>query len=356
LVKIPQKKVAVVACTGMAGQQFVEALDNHPWFSIESLHGNSSAGFTYREKRRGFSALPTSERILDMQIQPISEVDISNIDIVFSAVPSDVAKDIEGKLAQYKPVISSASYYRYHDDVPIFLPIVNGDHHQIFDTQKQNRNWKGFVCPGPNCTTVGLAIASHPVFQNFGIRSIHAVSMQAISGGGYPGVPSYDILGNIVPFIPNEEDKVCREVKKIFAKFTEGALYSPNFVIDAKCNRVPVVNGHMESVFIQTEQKTTVDELIEVFSNYKGQTHGLNLPNAPENPISVFAEDNPYRPQPRIDLMDSNKAGMITFVGGVSKTNFENGFKFTVLSHNTELGAGRGGVLSAEYLVAKNYI
>ncbi|WP_371805939.1 aspartate-semialdehyde dehydrogenase [Candidatus Lokiarchaeum ossiferum] len=356
MITIPQKKVAIVACTGMAGQQFVEALDNHPWFSIESLHGFSSAGFTYREKRRGFSSYQTSEKILNMKIKPIEDIDYENIDVVFSAVPGDVAESIEGKIALHIPVISTASFYRYQPDVPIFLPFVNGEHFRIFDEQKKQRNWNGFVCPGPNCTTVGLAISSYPIFENFGLKSMHAVSMQAISGGGYPGVPSYDILGNVVPHIPNEEGKVIREVKKIFANLSAGNLEEPSFPLDAKCNRVPVVDGHLESVFIQTEQQTTVEEITHLLQNYRGQTDGLNLPNAPEFPIKVFTDNSPYRPQPRIDLKNSSTNGMITFVGGIEQTVFENGFKFTVLSHNTELGAGRGGVLSAEYLTAKNYI
>ncbi len=356
MITIPQKKVAVVACTGMAGQQFVEALDNHPWFSIESLHGASSAGHTYREKRRGFSSYQTSEEILDMTIQPISDVDLNNLDMVFSAVPGDVAQIIEGEIAKHIPVISTASFYRYQPDVPIFLPIVNGEHYRIFDEQKQQRNWEGFVCPGPNCTTVGLAISTYPIFKEFGLKSMHAVSMQAISGGGYPGVPSYDILGNIVPYIPNEEGKVIREVKKIFADYVSGGLQEPKFPLDAKCNRVPVVDGHIESVFVQTERPTSVEEITQLLQEYQGQIQGLNLPNGPEFPIKVFTDDEPYRPQPRIELADSSANGMITFVGGIAQTNFENGFKFTVLSHNTELGAGRGGVLSAEYLVARDYI
>ena len=356
MITIHQKKVSVVACTGMAGQQFVKALDNHPWFSIESLHGTSSAGYTYREKSRGFSSYQASEAILDMKIQPIEDIDFNNVDMVFSAVPGDVAQTIEGNIAKYIPVISTASFYRYQPDVPIFLPIVNGDHYHLFNEQKLRRNWDGFVCPGPNCTTVGLAISTFPIFKKFGLKSMHAVSMQAISGGGYPGVPSYDILGNVVPYIPNEEGKVIREIKKIYANYGSGVLQEPSFPLDAKCNRVPVVDGHIESVFIQTEHLTTVEEISQLLREFRGQIHGLNLPNGPEFPIKVFSNDEPYRPQPRIEFTDSSANGMITFVGGISKTNFKNGFKFTVLSHNTELGAGRGGVLSAEYLVAQNYI
>jgi aspartate-semialdehyde dehydrogenase len=348
-----KKNVSVVGATGMAGQQFIEALDGHPWFNIVSLHGSSSAGYTYAEKRRGFSSHNTSEEILNMKILKISEVDLNNIDLIFSAVPGDISEKVEGELAIQKPVISTASFYRYEKDVPIFLPLVNGEHYKLLDIQKKNRDWQGFVLPGPNCTTVGLAIATYPIFKNYGIKSMHMVSMQAISGGGYPGVPAYDIVGNVIPHIKNEEEKVVKEIKKIFGIIEDEQITIPDFSIDAKCNRVPIINGLMESVFIQTVKKTSVEEITELLKNFKGSTEGMNLPNAPEFPIHIC--DDVYRPQPRIDLNDKSN-GMTTFVGGIEESNFNNGFKFTVLSHNTELGAGRGGVLSAEYLIAKDYL
>ncbi|WP_371803342.1 aspartate-semialdehyde dehydrogenase [Candidatus Lokiarchaeum ossiferum] len=357
-IETSKKNVAVIGASGMAGQQFIEALDGHPWFNIVSIHGSTkSIGKTYGETRKGISSHLTSPHILDMPITDIYDADINNIDIIFSAVPSTIANKMEAELAIQKPVISTASAYRYEPDIPIFLPFVNGIHYKLFDKQKADRGWKGFICPGPNCSTVGLAIATFPIFKKFGIKSIHVTTLQAISGSGYPGTPSYDILGNVIPYIPDEEEKIIKELKKIFGIIEEGKITAPDIMMDAKCNRVPVINGHMESVFIQTVKQTTVEEIQEILTNFKGETEGLNLPNAPEYPIRVFNDSEPYRPQPRVELKRCNDhSGMITYVGGISKTNFPNGFKFTVLSHNTELGAGRGGVLSAEYLVAKKYI
>ena len=179
------------------------------------------------------------------------------------------------------------------------------------------------------------------------------VSMQAVSGAGYPGVPSWDIMGNVIPYIPHEEEKVCKEMKKIIGTFEDGKITIPDFTIDAKCNRVPVLSGHTESIFYETVENATVEEIKDALINFEGETAGMDLPNAPEHPIIVF--DDPFRPQPRVDLQDKS-SGMITFVGGISDSTFANGFKMTALSNNTELGAGRGGVLSAEYLYKKGYI
>ncbi|MHA1489507.1 MAG: aspartate-semialdehyde dehydrogenase [Promethearchaeota archaeon] len=351
---VKKYNVSVIGATGMAGQQFMEALVDHPWFEIVSVHGHSSVGKKYGDAIRGFTSFKYPEEVLETKVRDTEDVDIKNTDIIFSAIPSKAARDVEGKLAKTTPVISTASAYRYEPDVPIFLPMINGEHYEILDAQKKNRRWEGFVLPGPNCTVIGLAMSLYPIYKNFGIKSIHMTSMQAITGAGYPGVPSYDIIANVIPHIPEEEGKVIKEAKKILGTIDNGKFKLANFLIDCKCNRVPSINGHMESVFLETEREfSSIEEIKDIFRSFKGQTAELGLPNVPEPPIKVF--DNPFRPQPRIDLADK-KNGMITFIGGIEKTHFPNGIKYTVLSHNTELGAGRGGVLSAEYLIAKKYI
>ena len=352
---IKPRKTAVIGATGMAGQQFIDALNNHPWFEVVSLHGSSTVGKTYKEARKGFNNSKIAQKILNMKIRDIKDIDVSQIDVFFSAVPSSVAKSLEAELASAKPVISTASAFRYEDDVPIYLPIINANHMQMLDHQKKNRGWKGFVLPGPNCTTVGLAISLYPVFKKFGLKSVHMVSMQAVSGAGYPGVPSFDIIGNVIPHIPQEETKVKKEVRKVLGYWDNESkvMNIPEFKMDAKCNRVPVLNGHTESVFIETVKETTKEEIISTWREFEGDTSKteIKLPNAPESAIIYY--DNPYHPQPRVDLEGN---GMSTLVGGLEETEFVNGFKYTTISHNTELGAGRGGVLSAEYLIAKEYI
>ena len=356
----PPIRVAVIGCTGMAGRNLVVALDQHPWFKITSLHGSRNVNRLYRELIKISPGL-LSEDVLNCKVSTVDDLEnnIDSIDVIFSAIPSVNAALIEGKLAEFKPVISTASAFRYDSDVPILLPVVNGNHYKAILTQKRLRNWKGFVCTGPNCTTVGLAVALAPIYRKFGLNSVHLVSMQAISGAGYPGVPSFDILGNIIPHIENEEEKVKNEIKKIFASIETVAIKPnwnyPDFEIDCKCNRVPVITGHTISVFFQTKLATDVEEIQNTLRNYKGDTDELHLPHHPDPVIHVFNSDSPYRPQPRLEF-HSPKTGMTTFIGGLESSSFENGFKMTILSNNLELGAGSGAVLNAEYLVNKGLI
>lgn len=349
-----KRKCAIIGCSGMAGQQFIESLQDHPWFEITGLFGSSRTGKSYKGILR-YTDIKFINTIEDMQVEKMDRFQADAYDVVFSAVPSEAAAEIEASIAQYIPLISTASHYRNFEDVPIFLPIVNAKHADLLRIQQENRNWNGFVCPGPNCTTVGLSISLYPIFRKFGLTSVHMVSMQAVSGAGYDGVPSYEILGNIIPHIPKEEEKVRKELKKIFAKYHDGKLMIPEFPIEAKCNRVPVLNGHTQSVFFQTKNECNLEEIQTELIQFTSETKEFNLPNCPEHPILLFTEKEPFRPQPRLDLKQPN-SGMITFVGGLERTIYQNGFKMTVLSHNTEIGAGRGGVLSAEYLLKKGLI
>ena len=356
----PPIRVAVIGCTGMAGRNLVIALEKHPWFKITSLHGSRNVNKPYRELIK-ISPGILSESVLNCKVSTVDDLEnnLDSIDVIFSAIPSEDAALIEGKFAEFKPVISTAAAFRYDTDIPILLPVVNGEHYKIIYTQKRLRNWKGFVCTGPNCTTVGLAVALAPIFRQFGLTTIHVVSMQAISGAGYPGVPSFDILGNVIPYIENEEKKVKIEIRKILASIkeenTESTWEFPEFIIDCKCNRVPVITGHTISVFFQTKIPTNVKEIQNTLRNFKGDTHELDLPHNPDPVLHVFNSDSPDRPQPRLEF-HSAKTGMTTFIGGLEPTSFENGFKMTILSNNLELGAGSGAVLNAEYLVRKGLI
>ncbi|MHA1718030.1 MAG: aspartate-semialdehyde dehydrogenase [Promethearchaeota archaeon] len=358
--KFPPKRAAIIGCTGMAGRNLVLALEKHPWFQITSLHGSKNVNKPYRELIRT-SVGTLSETVLNLNVSTIDDLErnIDSIDVIFSAIPSENAKEIEGRLAAYKPVISTAAAYRYEPDVPILLPVINGNHYKSIICQQKQRNWKGFICTGPNCTTVGLAVALAPIIRKYGLSTVHLVSMQAISGAGYPGVSSYDILGNVVPFIKDEENKVKLEIKKILADPSDEdddfALIYPNFIVEAKCNRVPVITGHTLSVFFQTKTNTDVNDIKNSLRNFEGFTKSLNLPHNPEPVIYLFDSDCPDRPQPRIEF-SSQKSGLTTFIGGLESTAFENGFKMTILSNNLELGAGSGAVLNAEYLLKQGLI
>jgi aspartate-semialdehyde dehydrogenase len=352
--KMKRRKCAIIGCSGMAGQQFIESLQNHPWFEITGLFGANRTGKPFKEIL-GYSDIIFEENINSMHVQSIVGFRSDNYDLVFSAVPAEAAKDLESKIAQDIPVISTASYFRYFDDVPIFLPIVNASHFELFKLQKENRKWNGFVCPGPNCTTVGLSIGLYPIYRKFGLDSVIMTSMQAISGAGYNGVSSYEIMGNIIPHIPKEEEKVRKELLKIYARFEKNELILPKIPIETKCNRVPVLNGHTQSVFFQTNIETNIEDIRKELTDFQSATRDYILPNCPDYPIYLFPETEKFRPQPRLELAKSD-SGMITFIGGLEPTVFPRGFKMTILSHNTQIGAGRGGVLSAEYLMKKGLL
>lgn len=347
------KKAAIIGATGFRGQNFIKALMGHPWIQIVSLHGASSIGKTFKESRKGFSSAILSEEILNMKIKSNKDIDLNNIDLIFSAVPSSVASKIEPELAIMKPVISSAAAFRYEPDIPIYLPIINSDHYKMFEKQKENRGWNGFIIPLPNRATIGLAISLTPILRNFGIKNVHITSLHSISGSGYPGVAAHDIDSNILPQIPLEEERIIKEIKKIMGHWNGEEIVSSEFLIDAKCYRVPVLHGYTSSVFIETVKETNPKDIINCWKEFKCDTceSSMELPSRLEKPIIYF--DDPYRPQPRVDI---NNDPLSTLIGGLERTEFPNGFKFTVVINDVELGRGSGGILAAEYLIAKGII
>jgi len=348
---LKKMKAAILGATGMAGQQFIEALENHPWFEIAALYASEkSAGMKYRERVTTWLPLnPPSEEIWEMTIGLVDEVDYEDVDVIFSALPSEIARACEEKYAQYRPVISTASAFRYEEDVPILIPEINKDHTELINIQKERRGWNGFVVPGPNCTTVGLVMSLKPIYETFGLEWAIMVSMQAVSGAGYPGVASYDITANVIPYIAKEEGKVKKETLKILGKLENDKIINAPFKLDCKCNRVPSLDGHMESVFIKTEQPCDENDIKAALRDWPG-FDTEEFPTAIKTPI-ILMED-PFRPQPRLDA--ERYGGMAAIVGGIEKTEF-GGFKYTVLSHNTKRGAAKGEVLVAEYLHKNGY-
>jgi aspartate-semialdehyde dehydrogenase len=372
MAKIP---VAILGATGEVGQKFVVNLQKHPWFEINALYASErSAGKKYadaldygKESSRWFCKEKPDKKILDMMVLNVSNVNTEDCDVFFSALPSETALEAEGKIAKDKPVVSTASAYRYFDDSFTYLPSVNEPHAKIIETQRKNRGWKGFVVPQPNCTTVGLVMSLKPVYDKFGLESVIMASMQSVSGAGYGAVRSWAeqrreqgsdlpeglekfeqgiFEGNVIPYIKGEEEKVKKETVKLLGKFAGGKIVPAGFKIACKCNRVPVLEGHTESVFIETAKKCSVDDLKDAWKEYRGEPQRLKLPTAPKQPIVVMGEID--RPQPRFDSYI--EGGMVVVIGGVEANAFDNGFQYTVLSHNTELGAAKGAVLAAEYL------
>ena len=356
-------KAAIVGATGIVGQQFLVALKNHPWIEITALAASErSAGRSYEKAisdaqsgaLRWFCQEPPVEEVMTMPVQNAAEMDTSALDIVFSAVESDQAKILEPKFAREKAVISTASAFRYDEDVPILIPGINSEHAKLINVQRKTRGWKGFITPIPNCTTAGLAITLKPIYESFGVNAVIMTSMQALSGAGRSsGVIGLDILDNVIPFIVGEEEKVQQETQKILGSFAGNTVNPARFNVSCTCTRVNVREGHTESVFVSTQKTCAVDEITRVLREYNGLVGGAELPSAPRHMIIVH--EDPFRPQPRLDR--DAEDGMATVVGRIRKDNvLENGIKYLLVSHNTKMGAAKGAVLVAELLIRDGYI
>lgn len=355
-----KKRVAIVGVTGSVGQEFVQSLEDHVWFEVTQIAASErSAGKKYLEAIRdpasGILAWevsgPIPEYIKEMTVRSIDELDLQELDLVFSAVESGAARDIETRIAAHVPIISTSSAYRYEDDVPILIPGINDDHVVLLDAQKQRRGWQGWVAPLPNCTTTGLAITLKPLYERYGARRVLMTSMQAISGAGRtPGVPAMNITDNILPFIPKEEAKVRKETRKILGKLCDGKIEDADIRVSCTCTRVPIIDGHTESVFVETTKKIDPKLAEEAYNDANRKVTVKGLPSAPTQ-YYAFHED-PMRPQPRIDREVED--GMTTAIGRVEREYlFENGLKYMLFSHNKKMGSAKGAVLLAEMLYKK---
>ena len=354
--------VGILGATGIVGQRYVSLLADHPWFEVRAVSASqASVGKKYREAVKWFIEPPMPEDIGELTVVPPDPRIFKDegIELVFSALPSEVAGKIEGDFAAAGfAVASDASAHRYDPDVPIIIPEVNPDHLQIIEYQRRNRGWKGFIVTGPNCTAIGLVITLKPLLDAFGVRRVLVATMQALSGAGYFGVPSMAILDNLIPYIKKEEEKVSSEPQKILGRYENGKILPANIPIGASCHRVNVLDGHTEAVFVELGRKASPEEVIEVFMKFNPEPQQLNLPTAPQPPIIVREE--PDRPQPRFDRssVDPPRAkGMAVVVGRVREEPvFETGIKYILLSHNTIRGAAGNSVLTAELLRAKGWL
>jgi aspartate-semialdehyde dehydrogenase len=354
-------KACIVGATGIVGQQFIVALQNHPYIKITGLAGSTrSAGKKYGDAVRaanGASQWFCEEQpkpfVKDMTVLLSSELNATDYDVIFTALEADTARELEPKYAATTPVISTASAFRYEEDVPLLIPNVNPEHAKLLDIQRKNRGWKGFITPNPNCTTVGLAITLKPLHDAFGVKTVLMTSMQAISGAGRSGgVLGLDIVDNIVPYIPNEEEKVQKEAKKILGIVGAAGIAPAAFGVSCTCTRVAVQDGHTESVFVELEKPATPDEVKAAMQNFNAQA-ATGLPSAPCNMITV--SDDPFRPQPKWDRLLED--GMTTVVGRIREDSaLKNGIKYVLVSHNTKMGAAKGCVLTAEMLAEQGYI
>lgn len=353
--------VGVVGATGLAGQQFLAALENHPVFELKALAASArSAGKRYRDAIRDdkgssqwFASHRVPEAYADLVVQDGAQLDPAGLGLIFSAVDGDAARVLEAKYAQTTPVVSTASAYRYEDDVPLLIPPVNADHARLIETQRARRGWKGFVAPIPNCTTTGLAITLAPLTETFGVELVLMTSMQAVSGAGRsPGVIALDVVDNVVPFIPKEEEKVQLETKKILGALGGAGVQLHAMAVSCTCTRVAVLDGHTESVFVRLRKQASPAEVAEAMRAWRGAEVSRDLHSAPQRWIEV--SDDPFRPQPRLDREAGG--GMVTTVGRVREDAALGGAKYVLVSHNTKMGAAKGAILVAEQLHAQGYV
>jgi aspartate-semialdehyde dehydrogenase len=347
--KIP---VGIIGATGTVGQRFIELLEGHPWFTVEWLAASDrSAGKSYGEAAKWKLSTPLPARIAEM---PVSAAvpDGRAPKLIFAALDATAAKEIEPAFAAAgHAVISNSSAFRMAEDVPLVIPEVNGDHTELIKTQKWYKESGGYMVTNSNCSAMGLVLALGPLHRRFGVEKVFVVTMQAISGAGYPGVPSLDILGNVIPYIASEEPKMEAESRKLLGSLNGSSVVPADIVLSAHCNRVAVEDGHMESVSVKLREPASADDLITAWKEFRCLPQKLKLPTAPEQP--VIYESAPDRPQPRLDR-DRGK-GMSAVVGRLRPCNIFD-WKFTVLSHNTIRGAAGAAVLNAELLRAQGHL
>jgi len=344
--------VSVLGATGVVGQRFVERLASHPRFEIRHLAASeASAGKHYAEAcswRLG--SVPYGG--LEDEIITSCSPDDALAPVVFSALDSGPARDIEPAFAAAGALVfSNASAYRMAEDVPLLVPEVNGDHLGMLGVQRARRGWSGGIVCNPNCTATVLVMGLAPLHRTFGIEAVMMTSMQGVSGAGYPGVPSLDILGNIIPYIGSEEEKVQEEIPKMLGDFG-GEVFTPaDLQISALCHRAAVVDGHMEAVSVRLRGNPTPAEVEEAMRSWNPEPQQLGLHSAPQPPIRLHAQ--PDRPQPRLDV--ERTGGMPVHVGRIRRCNLL-GIKFSLLGHNTHRGAAGASVLNAELADAKGYL
>jgi aspartate-semialdehyde dehydrogenase len=344
-------RVAVLGATGTVGQRFLQLLQGHPWFEVAALTGSErTAGKPYGEAARWVLDTPMPAALAAMPI--LAEDAPLDTPLIFSALPSKTAGAIEARLAAAGHIVcTNASDHRMDPHVPLLIPEVNPEHLDLIAAQRKAYGWSGAIVANPNCTATGPTMALRPLHDAFGVTKLMLMSMQALSGAGYPGVPSYDAIDNVIPYVGGEEPKVESEPQKMLGSLRDGLIEPAPFVISAHCNRVPVLEGHLECLSVSFARRPELEELKAALRGFRSLPQELNLPSAPAEPIIVREE--PDRPQTRRDRDAGN--GMSTVVGRVRPCPILE-YKFVCLSHNTIRGAAGGSLLNAELMYAQGLI
>jgi aspartate-semialdehyde dehydrogenase len=346
--KIP---VGILGATGVVGQRFIQMLENHPWFEVAWLAASDrSEGKIYSEAARWRLKTTLPACVAGMRVSPAAPEGAPKV--IFAALDASIAAELEPRFAEAGcAVVSNSSALRMQKDVPLVIPEVNPDHIKLLETQSWRKKSGGFVVTNPNCSAIGLVLALAPLDRAFGLETVMATTMQAISGAGYPGVASLDILGNVIPYIAKEEEKMEEETRKLLGHLNGARIVPGNFAMSAQCNRVAVEDGHTESVSIKLKNKAKAEEIIAAWVDFRSLPQEMKLPLAPDQPVVYVSA--PDRPQPRLDI-DLGR-GMTTTVGRLRPCGVLD-WKFTVLSHNTIRGAAGAALLNAELLKMQGFL
>ncbi|MDK2982245.1 MAG: aspartate-semialdehyde dehydrogenase [Chloroflexota bacterium] len=344
-------KVAVLGATGMVGQRFIQLLENHPWFEVAALAGSSrSAGKLYKDACRWYLEGDMPAAVAGMQVLPAEPP--MEVGLVFSALPADVAVDIESEFAQAGyTVCSNSSAHRYDADVPILIPEINAGHLDLLALQKEQRGWPGRIITSPNCTTTAAVFPLKALDDLYGVEQVILVSMQAVSGAGYPGLPYLSIIDNVIPLIGGEEKKLELEPRLLLGKLQDGQRVSAPMVISAQANRVAVSDGHTVCLSVKLVRPAQAEDVKQALRDYAWPEEIKDLPSAPAQPMIVRDEDD--RPQPRLDRGAEN--GMAVSIGRVRPCPILD-LRLVTVVHNTLRGAASGSILNAELLKARGYL
>ncbi|MFB6104520.1 MAG: aspartate-semialdehyde dehydrogenase [Halobacteriaceae archaeon] len=340
--------VALLGATGAVGQRFVQLLAGHPEFRLSAVTASpDSVGSTYGDAVDWHLDTPVPSAIEDLEVRPTDPTAIpDDVTLLFSSLPSSVAADVEPAFAEAGYVVSSnSSNERLADDVPLVIPEVNPEHLGVIDRQRRTREWDGALVKNPNCSTIAM-VPTLSALTSFGLDRVHVATLQAVSGAGYDGVPSMAIIDNVIPHIDGEEAKMEQETTKLLGTRTGDGLHAHDVTVSASCNRVPTIDGHLENVWVTTDDSLTVEAAREAFQ----AAPSIDLPSAPDNLIEVATE--PDRPQPRLDRLQGD--GMTITVGGIQTT--ADGLQYNCLVHNTIRGAAGASLLNGELLAREGYL
>ena len=339
--------VGILGATGAVGQRLVQLIDPHPEFDLETVTASeASAGESYREAAKWRVDAPITEAVENMEVSATEPDAIGDVDLLFSSLPSGVGAEIEPALCEAGYVVSSnSSNARLAEDVPLVIPEVNADHVGLLEVQRDERGWDGALLKNPNCSTITV-VPTLAALADFGLSGVHVATLQAVSGAGYSGVSSMEIIDNVIPYIGGEEEKMEAETRRLLGTFDGAEVDWHDAAVAASCNRVPTIDGHLENVWVECEEELSAPDATDAMAEYPS----LSLDGSPDPLIEVF--DEPDRPQPRLDRMVGE--GMAIAAGGVRET--PDGVQYNCLAHNTIRGAAGASLLNGELLLEEGYL